>query len=131
MDFFALEVSICLKVLNSKNNNNQISKMSYKCDTKEYTELLVSDLLFDEKVADMVEKNGYTFPPKLFNCLYDQNTFHLDQKRLDSVMAGWEIGLPPVSVKENMGKYQVLNGRHRVAAAIMKGVDSIPVTETN
>jgi hypothetical protein len=104
--------------------------MSYNCDTKEYTDLLVSDLLFDEKVADMVEKNGCTFPHKLLNCLYAQDTFHLDQKRLDSVMDGWKTGLPPVSVRKNMGKYQVLNGRHRVAVTIMKGVDSIPVSET-
>ena len=102
--------------------------MSYNCDKKEYTEMLVSDLIFDEKVADMVEKNGCSFPHKLLSCLCYQETFPLDQKRLDSVMTGWKIGLPPVSVKYIMGRYHVLNGRHRLAATIVKGVDTIPVS---
>lgn len=104
--------------------------MAYTCDTKEYTETPLTSLLFDEKIADMVEKNGGTFPPKLFNCLYAAETFHLDQKRLERIMTGWETGLPPVSVKEQIGgKYQVLNGRHRLAATILNGVDTIPVTK--
>jgi hypothetical protein len=105
--------------------------MSYKCcKTKEYIDVLVSELLFDEKIADIIEKNGYNFPYKLFDCLYEQDTFPLDQIRLDSIINGWEKGLPPVSVKKNnMGRYQLLNGRHRVAVTIMKSVDSIPASD--
>lgn len=105
--------------------------MTYICNTKEYTEVLVSSLLFDENIRDMVENNDGTFPDKLVCCLYAANTYPLDQKRLESVMAGWKNGLPPISVKElTSGIFRVLNGRHRVAVSILKGVDSIPVIGT-
>ena len=31
------------------------------------TNIKLSDLYFDEKIADMVEKNGYIFPPELID----------------------------------------------------------------
>jgi hypothetical protein len=102
--------------------------MAYICNTKEYTNVLISNLLFDEKIADMVEKNGGTFSPRLFKCLYGSGTFHLEQKRLDRVISGWKTGLPPVSVKKHThGRFQVINGRHRVCATILNGADTVPI----
>jgi hypothetical protein len=104
--------------------------MAYICNTKKYTDVLISSIFFDENIRDMVENNGGTFPHKLVCCLYSTNTYPLDQKRLDSVITGWQNGLPPISVKElTPGMFHLLNGRHRVAASILKGVDSIPVSE--
>jgi hypothetical protein len=88
----------------------------------------ISNLLFDEKVADMVEKNGYKFPDNLLKCIYTQNTFPLDQCRIDSILEAWEdeYELPPISViRQSVNRFIVLNGRHRLAVAIMNGAEYI------
>lgn len=87
----------------------------------------MSQLLFDEKVADMVEKNGNNFPTELINNLFAKESFHLEQDRLNSIMSGYKIGLPPISVLPGIGnKYIVQNGRHRVAATILNGDTKVP-----
>lgn len=77
----------------------------------------ISELCFDEKVIDMVEKNGIIFPEYLLNNTYEQDTFPLDQKRLNSLLHASHI--PSISVKKGR-KFIVLNGRHRICAAIIK-----------
>lgn len=100
--------------------------MSFVCDQKEYTPIPLSDLMFDERVADMIEKCGKVFPVSLINNIYDAGTFHLDQHRLTHILDGYDIGLPPISVKKTLGgKYEVLNGRHRVCATIIKGGSTV------
>lgn len=101
--------------------------MSFKPDTQEYISMRLRQLLFDEKVADMVEKNGGEFPPSLFNNLFATESYPLDQERFDRVLAGYDTGLPPITVEKGMGdKYIVQNGRHRVAATILRGDDIVP-----
>ena len=105
--------------------------MAYKRNKKEYSfiSIQLSDLCFDERVADMVEEYGAEFPSSLLNNIFSANTFKLDPKRLVSVMDGYDTGLPPIAVKKVIGgKYQVLNGRHRVCATIIKNGDTVPVT---
>ena len=87
----------------------------------------LSKILFDEKVADMVESNNSTFPPELLNNLFATSSFPLTQKRLCRVLEGYDIGLPPIFVKKSLGdKYTLQNGRHRVTAAILFGDSIIP-----
>jgi len=102
--------------------------MSFKPDTQEYINMMLRQLLFDERVADMVEENGGEFPPSLLNNLFATESYPLDQERLDRVMAGYDTGLYPISVEKGMGdKYIVQNGRHRVAATILRGDEIVPV----
>ena len=105
--------------------------MAFKCNDKEYnyTTVPLSDLLFSERVADMVEECKGTFPDSLFGNIFDDGLFKLNKKRLDSVMNGYNTGeLPPISVMQTLGgKYKVLNGRHRVCATILMDGDTIPV----
>ena len=102
--------------------------MNFKCESTEYTALPIDQLIFSERVADMVEANGHKFPDKFLNNIEDDGTFKLNQKRLNSIMVGYNLGLPPVQVKEILGgKCIVLNGRHRVCATILNGGTIIPV----
>ena len=104
-----------------------MSDMSFTPDNQEYVNLKLAQLLFDEKVADMVEKNGKDFPSELLNNLFVNESFHLEQDRLNSVLAVYKTGLPPISVSPGMGnKYIVQNGRHRVAATILNGEEKVP-----
>ena len=94
----------------------------------------IHKLLFDEKIADMVEANGKEFPSNMVKCLYATDTFPLDQERLDNILEGWKDGeqFPPISVKkQTLDRYQVLNGRHRVCAAILKGDNYLSTIEIN
>lgn len=101
--------------------------MPFKCEYKKYTIIKISDLIFDEKVADMFEKySNHTFPKKYINNLYFVDSFKLDKHRLDSVIKGYYTGLPPISVEQVNDKYILLNGRHRVTATILKNEDTIP-----
>ena len=84
-------------------------------------------ILFDEKVADMVESNNAVFPPELLNNIVATDSFPLSQQRLCRVLEGYDIGLPPISVEKSLGdKYTLQNGRHRVTAAILRGDSIIP-----
>ena len=83
--------------------------------------LPLADLIIDERIAEMIEQNNLVFPQELNNNLYDQGTVSLNQLRLNNILEGYKNGLPPIEVKYNSfnGKYEVLNGRHRLCAAIM------------
>ena len=54
------------------NNKNKMSNLK---------EINISNLIFDEKVADMIEKNNCSFPTSLLNNLCELNTFKLDQNK--------------------------------------------------
>lgn len=91
--------------------------------------LLLKDLHFDKRVADMVEDQKVEFPVELVNNIFVTDTFKLNIKRLVSVLDGYESGLPPVQVKKKSGKYIVVNGRHRVCATILKGGKTVACIE--
>lgn len=102
--------------------------MEFTSESKEYMSVPIEKLLFSERVVDMVEANGGTFPKCLFNNIQDDGTFNLNQKRLDRIMSGYETGLPPIKVQKALGGFlTVLNGRHRVCATILKGGVKVPV----
>ena len=97
------------------------------CDQNEYTVVALKELLFDEYVADMVDAQyGKSFPDDLLPNIYSTDTFKLDQVRLNRILGGYTIGIPPIDVIRQLGgKYQVVNGRHRVCATILKGGTTI------
>jgi hypothetical protein len=102
--------------------------MAFTCNHKEYMYITLSNLKFDERVSEMVEKQGVKFPYYLLNNIYNAGTFKLVQTRLDRILEGYEEGLPPVLVKEFGGKYIVLNGRHRICATILRNGNTVPCT---
>jgi hypothetical protein len=85
----------------------------------------LKDLIIDERIADMVETQGKTFPNYLLNNLQEMDTFKLNQERLQSIMESSPRTLPPIDVTQQGSKYMVQNGRHRVAVAILRGDSSI------
>ena len=86
--------------------------------------LNISNLLFDEKVENMVEENGCLFPTKLLNNIIESNTFKLNQDKLQNVLN--KNNIKPIYVIKGLGeKYIVMNGRHRVCASIMNKCDTI------
>ncbi len=87
------------------------------------TQLLISNLFFDEKIANMVEKRGQVFPTELLHCLHEQPTFELSESKLDNVNGN----LPISVVKSFANKYEVKNGRHRICSAILKNKKDISV----
>lgn len=101
--------------------------MAFNSNTKEYKMLTLASIRFDEKIADMVEKQGHVFPSALMNSIYSTETFKLDQGRLTRILDGYKTGLPPISVKKGLGDTFILvNGRHRICATIINGGDVIP-----
>lgn len=106
--------------------------MSFTPNNQKYVNLALTQLIFDEKVADMVKKNGKDFPPELLNNLFESDSFHLDQDRLNNLLTGYNTGLPAISVSPGMGnKYIVYNGRHRVTATILNRDKKIPCVIVN
>ena len=103
--------------------------MAFITNTLKYRLIPLSEIKFSERVADMIDDNGGTFPDNLLNNIYYDGSFKLDQGRLDSIMGGYYQGLPPISVKKELGgKYLLLNGRHRVCATIIRDHLFIPST---
>ena len=101
--------------------------MTYTSNTGDCVDLKLSRIIFDEKIADMVESLGDKFPKDLYNNLLDMNTFSLSDDRFNRILKGYKEGLPPVRVKKILGdKYMLIDGRHRMAAVIVLGGDSIP-----
>jgi hypothetical protein len=97
---------------------------NYKLDKnyKGYIKLSLEDLIIDERIAEMMEQNKKTFPTYLNKNLYDRGTVLLTSNRLERILEGYKTGLPPIEVKPTLGgRYDVLNGRHRVCATIMNG----------
>ena len=103
----------------------------FVCNSKEYTIMSIKKLYFPERVAEMVEANKGIFPSYLEDKnIYLDGSFKMDQKRLDSIMERYETGLPAIKVDAKLtfyGLYKVLNGRHRLAATILKGGVNVPV----
>ena len=101
--------------------------MTYTSNTDDYIDLKLSRIIFDEKIADMVESLGDNFPKDLYNNLLDMNTFSLSDDRINRVLKGYKEGLQPVRVKKILGdKYMLIDGRHRMVAVIVLGGYSIP-----
>lgn len=101
--------------------------MTYTSNTDDCIDLKLSRIIFDEKIADMVESLGDKFPNYLYNNLLDMNTFSLSDDRFNRVLKGYKEGLPSVRVKKILGdKYMLIDGRHRMTAVIVLGGDSIP-----
>ena len=101
---------------------------------KKMEKVHLKNLLFDEKVADLVEKNGIKFPENfLKNIMYVPDSFPLQQSRLNKILEKYHTSsfgahtssfgaiAEPIFIIKTLGnKYKVENGRHRIAAAILK-----------
>lgn len=100
--------------------------MTYTSNTDDFIDLKLSRIIFDEKIIDMIEGLGHSFPKDLSNNFLDMNTFSLSDERLKSVLSVYNEGLPPIKVKKILGdKYMLIDGRHRMAAVILRGGDTI------
>lgn len=87
----------------------------------------IGSLIFDEKIADIVESEGYNFPEKLLNNLLDSGSVPLNKDRLYSIMGMCMDSIPPITVKKVLGeKYFVIDGRHRIASTIMNKGEVVP-----
>lgn len=101
--------------------------MTFTSNTEDYVDIKVSSIIFDENIADMIEKLEKPFPKCLNNNLLDMGTFELDDGKVKKVLEGYKKGLPPVKVKKTLGdKYILIDGRHRMSAVIVSGGDTIP-----
>ena len=90
--------------------------------------VLIKNLYFDEKIADMIEKKGFIFPPSLINCLVSLDTFPLDESKLTNILNNVNNLDAPISVVKSIcNKYQVINGRHRICARILEQLDYIDI----
>jgi hypothetical protein len=76
----------------------------------------------------MVKRQNKLFPQELKHNIINNNSFSLNQKRLDSVLKGYYKGLPPIRVEKTIEKerFIVFNGRHRIAATIIQEDFMIP-----
>ena len=102
--------------------------MCYSCTNEEYQEIKLSELIIDERVADFFDSEGMPFPSKYEHNLQDCGTFPLDTVRFYSVLSGFYSGLPAIKVVKLSKKcYKIMDGRHRIAATILMGLDEIPV----
>ena len=89
----------------------------------------LEDLEIDERVAEMVEEYGRQVPMNYH--LYDCGTFPLNKERLERLLELNTEDLPPIYVKKTSGYHKVLNGRHRIATAILNNQTSVNVVYTN
>jgi hypothetical protein len=85
--------------------------------------------MFDHNIVNMVKSQNKLFPSELNNNIINNNSFPLNQKRLDRILEGYYKGLPPIRVEEVIEKelFIVFNGRHRIAATIIQEDSVIPV----
>lgn len=88
--------------------------------TSKYTMLEnISDLQIDDNIQTIIRKRGYIFPESLKNNIeLMTGTFGLNDYRLDSILNGFDSGeLSPIKINRAGG---VIDGRHRLAASIIK-----------
>jgi hypothetical protein len=97
--------------------------MSYKCSDSEYIDVSLKDLIFGPAIKLMVVNRSGSFPTELEHCIQYTGAFNLTLWRLVEVQAGYDLGLPAISITEDK---RVINGRHRVAATILRGGKTIP-----
>ena len=84
----------------------------------------ICDLIIDSKIADIIEYLGYTFPIHLKPRLRIVGTFKLSEERLKCVLDGlFNDALPPIKITHDG---IIVDGRHRVAAYIIKKYTTIP-----
>jgi hypothetical protein len=98
--------------------NNETDNMS------KVLNLRLTQLIFDERVADMVEELGGVFPDVLLPCIEYRPTYKMSSGRVKEMLD--TKCERPISVKQLCsGKYSVLNGRHRLTTAILQKQGSI------
>ena len=99
--------------------------------------LLISDLLLDERIYDLLEKHNFTFPKQYMDNLEDIGEYKLDDDKFNNLLTKfkdvneWPDDMYPISVKgPNLkGLYQVVNGSHRLAISIARGIKSVPILQ--
>jgi hypothetical protein len=70
-------------------------------------------------------KNGGSMT-EYAHCVCHSSAFPLNQARLERVMSGLRSGsCPPIRVKRCGDRYDIMDGRHRVAGSILLGYSSI------
>ena len=96
------------------------------------TRIIISDLLLDETIYNAVISMNAEFSYKVHRLT--SPLLPLTRSRLLSALQIEDLDTLPVRVSysEEHGKYVILDGRHRISSAIIKGILFIPIeTEEN
>lgn len=105
------------------NTHKKIENTYRKVDN--VTRIKLSKLFFDEKIANFLEKDLHVnYPKQIENCLVELcHTFPLTIQKYNNLN---QEHLKNISVIKTIhgDKYQVVNGRHRIAKIIKNAIDS-------
>ena len=84
----------------------------------------ISDIWIDYNIYKEVKNRGIVWPEIYEENVIDCATLPLTSDRLDSIYETTHT-LPPVRLKKINLMYRIIDGRHRIANAIMKNMSYI------
>ena len=112
---FGETLSICLLLIRGRHENRiAISSVS------------INDIILDISIYNAVVGMNCDFPYQVR--MLSTPLIPLTKERLESVLGLEDLSYIPVRLKiEEDGKYRIIDGRHRIASAIIKGITTITV----
>jgi hypothetical protein len=84
----------------------------------------ISDIWIDYNIYKEVKRRGLDWPEIYEQNVMDCSTLPLTSDRLDSILITSDT-LPPIRLKKINLMYRIIDGRHRIASAIIKNISSI------
>jgi hypothetical protein len=83
----------------------------------------IKNIILSYHIIDMVRKYKGDFSADGYT-IVDNGTFPLNRERLHRILEGIRNGddIPPVKLKKTYGNHEVLDGRHRIAGALILGI---------
>jgi hypothetical protein len=85
----------------------------------------ISDIWIDYNIYNEVKRRGLVWPEIYEENVMDCATLPLTSDRLDRITDNTTTTLPPVRLKKINSMYRIIDGRHRIANAIIKNISSI------
>jgi ParB-like chromosome segregation protein Spo0J len=85
----------------------------------------VKDIALSHHIINMVKK--YKDIDTSEYTIVDNGTFPLNTERLERIIEGVRNGddIPSIKLKKRYGKHEVIDGRHRIAVALILGTQLI------
>jgi hypothetical protein len=86
----------------------------------------IVDITLSHHIIDMVRRYRKDIDAEKYRVV-DNGTFPLNTERLHSIMDGitGKQNIPPVKLKRTVWGYEVIDGRHRIATALIQGTPVI------
>lgn len=84
----------------------------------------ISDIWLDYHIYKEIKNRGLEWPEIYEQNVMDCATLPLTSERLESILLASET-LPPIRLKKINLMYRIIDGRHRIASAIMKNMSCI------